>query len=105
VAQTLPNVPYHDLLPQELRIIGSMHRGRRCPIGDPPGSEKTPFDCHFEIACEKLSTEVARNFGKIGNALLFADSSAACIIATTLRDCKAVTDIGLPLVRYSTIDR
>jgi len=72
----------------ELGTAGRVHRGSHRTTGHEAGADEAPADGH----------ESAMS-GTTGRALHSADCSAASMIATTLRDWRACTDIGVLFTR------
>ena len=70
-----------------------MHRGSHRATGHVAGADEPPPYGH----------EVVMS-GVTGRAFFNADCSAASMMATTLRDCRARTDIGVLFLRWSTIE-
>ena len=73
-----------------------------CTAGARPrlATKPAPRKPQFTVTCYDR-----RSTGVTGMAFCTADCSAACIIATTLRDCNAFTSIAVPLLMNSTIER
>ena len=78
----------------ELGTVGCMHGRGHGVCGHETSADEAPANGH-KIAM----------LGTTGRALHSADCSAASMIATTLRDCRACTDIGVLFTRKSTIER